>query len=265
MEKSYKPSILKVGNEIVFGPSEQMSYEFKSGYTYQVKYDSNTGKIFFIENGEIELPEQLYVTDKDKRFIDRVIERYNNTSKGVTGVMLEGIKGAGKTVTMKSIAKHANLPIFILTNVFPWYKLSDLFQKLEEFEACFIIDELDKFGDCYDTNKLLDCFDGMTNAGKKLILLTCNELEKTNKYLQDRCSRVRYSRTYKTLPEDIIKLLAQDKLDNKERVDDVVNFIMKNFKLPSFDNVNSFINEANQFSDIPLDELVEDMNIKIKK
>lgn len=265
MEKSYKPTILKIGDNITFGPSEQMAYEFKPGYTYQCMYDNRDNTISFTETGEIELPKKMYVTDNDEKFINRVLTHYNNSETGVTGVILEGVKGAGKTVTMKAIAKKANLPVFILTNKFSCYALQDLFEKLSEFEACFIIDELDKFGDYYDTNKLLDCFDGTVKPGKKLIILTCNELDKTNKYLQDRCSRVRYSRTYKALPNDLINLLVNDRIENKERTEEVTKFIVDKFKLPSFDNVNSFIVEVNEFPNEELKSLVEDMNIKLNK
>lgn len=106
--------------------------------------------------------------------------------------MLSGIKGTGKTVMAKVIAKNSNLPIIVVDEDYPTGRINDFFRKFET-PVTIIFDEVDKH---WDTEDLLGWLDGVQTNAKKLVLFTCNNEDRVNDYLKDRCSRVRYIRHF---------------------------------------------------------------------
>ena len=96
--------------------------------------------------------------------------------------------------------------------------------------------------------------------------MTCNNLDMVSEYMQDRCSRIRYLRRY--TPSDNIEIIASVVADSGVRnVAKVTEFIIKNIKLLSIDNIISFINEVKLLEDdetITLEDIIEIMNISTR-
>ena len=96
--------------------------------------------------------------------------------------------------------------------------------------------------------------------------MTCNNLNMVSEYMQDRCSRIRYLRKY--TPSDNIEIIASVVADSGVRdVAKVTEFIIKNIKLLSIDNIISFINEVKLLEDdetITLEDIIEIMNISTR-
>lgn len=108
MEKKF----LKVGNNINFKfNTDGLEYDLIPGTVYNIIVDSYTDTVSLQESGKLPLPSKVYCTSRDERFIDKVVNSYNLSESGFTGVMLAGLKGSGKTVMAKMIANKSGLPI----------------------------------------------------------------------------------------------------------------------------------------------------------
>ena len=261
MEKKF----IKVGEKILFKPStDGLDYDLEAGKVYNLNIERYSGDITFEVAPSLELPTKVYTTEDDERFVKKVLEQYGNIESGVLGVMLSGLKGSGKTVTVKNIANKSNLPIILIDKGFAPYQFKNLFSKLGDVEACFIFDEVDKLGEDYDDTFLLQVLDGANTTGKKLMLFTCNDEDEINQCLIDRCSRIRYWKKFDEMSASMSETILKDKLDDKGKVKPLLDFIQEKFGVISFDNVASFINEVNDYPNDSFESLFEDMNLSEK-
>ena len=58
--------------------------------------------------------------------------------------------------------------------------------------------------------------------------------------------------------------VLNDKLNDKKEVNSLPDFIKDNFEVCSFDNIASFVKEANDYPTTTFEELFEDMNLSSK-
>ena len=231
---------------------------------YNIKVDRFTDAISLEESSGLSLPSKVYCTQRDERFIDKVINSYNLSESGFTGVMLAGLKGSGKTVMAKIIANKSGLPIINIDKSIRPYILKNLVEKLGSTSVCFLFDELDKVLEDYDDSVLLQVLDGSDTKGKHMILFTCNDDREISEYLIDRCSRIRYWREFEEMSPSLIMEVLNDKLNDKKEVKSLTDFIKDNFEVCSFDNIASFVKEANDYPTTTFEELFEDMNLSSK-
>ena len=254
MEKNAE--FVKSGSKILPKPNG-IDYNLINGKAYDLKWDDWSNMAYLAENGELNLPSKIYELNEDKIFKKRVLNSFNNHENSI-GVMLAGTKGTGKTMLAKVIAKESNLPIIIVDSPFPTNRLIGFFKQFST-PVCLIFDEIEKN---FNTGRMLDFLDGVEKTTKKLVLMTCNELNKVSEYLQDRCSRIRYVRKYDI--NDNLAFLPM-LIENKEikNAEIVRKFVEERFKLPSIDNMNAFLNEVKDLEDedISLDDIVKYMNI----
>lgn len=252
---------IKVGERIINKPIG-LDYDLINGKVYNLKWDRYNGMSYFEEDGSLSLPTKVYTTKSDDIFIKRVNTYFQKTSKLSTGVMLSGIKGTGKTVMAKVIAKNSNLPIIVVDEEYPTGRINDFFRKFET-PVTIIFDEVDKH---WDTEDLLGWLDGVQTNAKKLVLFTCNNENKVNDYLKDRCSRVRYIRHFEANDNTrFLREILRDKGIAKDKIEDTYTFIVDNFGLLSIDNILSFIDEKLLFPELSDEEIFNDMNISPKK
>lgn len=252
---------IKVGERIVNKPTG-LDYDLINGKVYNLKWDRYNVMSYFEEDGSLSLPAKVYTTKSDDIFIKRVNTYFQKTSKLSTGVMLSGIKGTGKTVMAKVIAKNSNLPIIIVDEDYPTGRINDFFRKFET-PVTIIFDEVDKH---WDTENLLGWLDGVQTNAKKLVLFTCNNEDRVNDYLKDRCSRVRYIRHFEANDNArFLREILQDKGIAEDKIKDTYTFIVNNFGLLSIDNILSFIDEKLSFPELSNEEIFNDMNISSKK
>lgn len=261
MEKKF----LKVGKSINFKfNTEGLECDLTTGMVYNINVDRYTSAISLEETSGLSLPSKVYCTQRDERFIDKVINSYNLSESGFTGVMLAGLKGSGKTVMAKVIANKSGLPIINIDKNIRPYILRNLVEKLGDTSVCFLFDELDKILEDYDDSVLLQVLDGSDTKGKHMILFTCNDDNKISEYLIDRCSRIRYWRKFDEMSPSLIMEVLNDKLNDKKEVKSLTDFIKDNFEVCSFDNIVSFVKEANNYPTTTFEELFEDMNLSSK-
>lgn len=261
MEKKF----LKVGKSVNFKfNTEGLECDLTPGMVYNIIVDRFTDSLSLEESGRLSLPSKVYCTARDERFIDKVINSYNLSENGFTGVMLAGLKGSGKTVMAKMIANKSGLPIINIDKSIRPYILRNLVEKFGDTSVCFLFDELDKVLEDYDDSVLLQVLDGSDTKGKHMILFTCNDDNEISEYLIDRCSRIRYWRKFDEMSPSLIMEVLNDKLNDKKEVKSLTDFIKDNFEVCSFDNIVSFVKEANDYPTTTFEELFEDMNLSSK-
>lgn len=250
---------IKSGKKIVVKP-EGLEYNLIEGQSYSLKYNKFTGQSYFEEEGALNLNFKIYNSDEDEVFMDKVINYYNKTTKLTTGVMLAGLKGTGKTVMAKQIARKSNLPIIVVDKDYPASQLDGFFTQFKT-PVCIIFDEIDKY---WNTNYLLGFLDGVQETAKKLVLFTCNKIDSTSEYLKDRCSRIRYRRFFAANDNArfLRELIKDHGIDDFE--DELYNFMVNYFEVLSIDNILAFIEEKSMYPEANNATLAVDMNISLK-
>jgi SpoVK/Ycf46/Vps4 family AAA+-type ATPase len=253
---------LKVGKSVNFKfTTDGLEYSLEPGMVYDVKIDRYKDILSLEDSGTLMLPNKVYTTEKNRKFIDKILKQYNNSESGFTGVMLAGLKGAGKTIIAKEIANESGLPIINLSNTLNPMYFVQLVKKLEDISVCFLFDELDKVYNEYNISAILQVLDGTDTTGKHLIVFTCNEDRKISEYLKDRCSRIRYWKELDELDPSMIQMILEDVLEDKKEIKSLVDFINEHFNIKSFDNIMAFVKEVNAFPLETFEDLFSDMNL----
>ena len=148
------------------------------------------------------------------------------------GVILSGDKGIGKPLFAKKLCEAAvsiGYPVVIVDACLPG--IARFIESIEQ-ECVVLFDEFDKTfrsnRDNDDQAALLSLFDG-TSGGKKLFVVTCNELYGLNNYIVNRPGRFHYHFRFDyPAPEDIREYLT-DKLapEHHGQIDKVIEFSRK--------------------------------------
>jgi len=109
-------------------------------------------------------------------------------------------------------------------------------------------------------DSLLSILDGAF-ASKFLFVLTINESQKLSNYLLNRPGRIHYKKTYDGLDEDLIVEIIDDKLENKDQKDGVLE-VSRYIGNTTMDMIISLIEECNLYQDQKPKELLVDMNLE---
>ena len=72
---------------------------------------------FYIEHVMDEFTFDYKVYGLQTQFINHVIKTYKETKSGNIGILFNGTKGTGKTVTAKMLANMLELPVIIVQNM----------------------------------------------------------------------------------------------------------------------------------------------------
>lgn len=223
---------------------------------YVVRFAPMMG--FFLEKmaNEFPVPEKVYGLTSG--FIERVQKTFSAT-KGNLGVLLNGIRGTGKTVTCELISNLSDLPTLIVDTNYDG--LGDFLAEIQQ-DIILFFDEFEKVfpRDYGSPSKLLMVMDGvMKGHHRKLFLLTTNELSIDPNMIQ-RPGRIRYVKTFSNLTPEVITEIVNDKLHNKSFAKQVIEFISE-LELITIDIVTSIIEEVNIHMEAP-DAFMDVFNVK---
>ena len=249
---------------------------------YSVRLDSDTG--LYLENyGDITINEKkIYGQHQEK--LEKIFHSFERFNRNF-GVLLSGAKGMGKTLFIKMTALEAlkrGIPVIVVDKYYEG--ISTFLRKIDQ-EVLILFDEFEKrFGEDHNTcginndmgfgfgmnrnsgsgfmfshqTELLELFDGIS-SGKKMFILTCNEISTINNYLIDRPGRIHYHFrfTYPT-PKEIM-LYSRDKIapEYQDQCRILLNYSFMT-KI-SYDALRAIIFEVN--SGISVEEAVQDLNI----
>lgn len=185
-------NIVKSGNSYQVYGNEIITYDKLPAGTYNVCFQKMMG--FFLEQRtDLEIKEEKIYGPYYKK-VDKVLNSFAATNRNF-GVILSGKKGVGKTLFTRVLAEKAlelDYPMLVCSGYTPGIEnfLSSIEQEVivlfDEFEKTFA--EVDGFN---PQETMLSLFDGIDN-GKKLFIITCNEVNKLNNYYLNRPGRFHY-------------------------------------------------------------------------
>lgn len=144
---------------------------------------------------------------QERQTFDDVIE---GKGKGII-MLLSGPPGVGKTLTAESIAENMHVPLYTMSagdlGLEPEvieYKLSNILEMVEKWNAVLLLDECDVFLEARSTsdlerNKLVSIFLRMLEYYEGILFLTTNRLNNIDAAFQ---SRIHVSIAYPDLTSD---------------------------------------------------------------
>ena len=185
-------------------------------------------------------PYKLYSLENE--FVDHVLKTYENTI-GNLGILLNGTKGTGKTVTAKVLANRLNLPVIVLKS------MGDRNQSMIEYlsslncDCVLFMDEFEKNFEEKDST-VLQIMDGVYNSNhRKIFLLTTNNMN-INENLVGRPSRIRYVKHFGNLSMDTINEYLDDALKCEEAREEILEYI-DSLTISTIDILKTIVNEVN--------------------
>ena len=251
-------SFIKNGDNIMPIPSGA-NYTLVAGKVYEL-HNTQMDTPCLSEVNDFIFPEDYYLSEADEKFMDKIVNTYNKTDKLTTGVLFSGLKGSGKTLMAKKTAMKSGLPVIVINGSVRAGDIESFFAQVSD-NVCIIMDELDKN---WYLPALLGFFDGVKPTCKKLILCTANEEKEINTYLNDRCSRIRYKRTFKSIDKNVAKTVLMKYFDTDEAADGAAEFCCASMSVVSYDNVVVFGEEHQNNPESSFDDILNDLNIARK-
>lgn len=226
---------------------------------YEVGFNKMTG--FFLKTrNDFKVTEKVYGNHAEK--VDKVLKSFQLADRNF-GLILSGQKGIGKSMFMRVLAEKAGAlgyPVVVVSDYIPG--IDDFLASIEQ-ECVVLFDEFEKTFRQDDDHhepqeEMLSLFDGI-DGGKKLFIITCNEVRKLNAYLLDRPGRFHYH--FEILPpkaEEVREYMI-DNL-NPEYWDEIENIVtLANSIYMTYDYLRAITFELNQ--GYTLAETLADLNI----
>lgn len=182
---------------------------------------------------DIEVNEKIYGVHISK--VEKVLNAFNNFQRNL-GVILSGDKGIGKSLFAKILSVESikrGIPLIIVDR---YYRGVASYLDSIRQEVVVLFDEFDKtFGevragdDCASPQaELLTLFDGVS-TGKKLYVITCNNLNKLNDFLVNRPGRFHYHFRFNYPTPAEIEEYMKDKIPEEMygEIVDIIDFSQK--------------------------------------
>lgn len=199
---------------------------------------------------------KLYGINND--FIEHFVKTYSNTT-GNIGVLFNGTKGTGKTVTAEELCNRLGLPVIIVKSCKEADDMLKFLATQINFDCIFFFDEYEK--EFKESATVLSFMDGVHNSQyRKVFLLTTNELE-INSNLLGRPSRIRYVRSFGNLPEETTLELLNDILIDKNAVESVLDLI-RQMQIITVDLVKALAQEVNIHGVDKIDMIRKNFNLE---
>lgn len=193
----------------------------------------------------------------ESSFINHVKRSWDHTGDNM-GIILNGIKGTGKTVTAELICNELNLPVILIRT--PDESLISFINDFQQ-DVIVFIDEYEKV--YKEDDSLLSLMDGVFNSRhRKFFVLTTNDLHIDRNLIQ-RPGRIRYIKQFSDLTVDVITEIVDDTLVHKHLKEVTIDFISK-LSIITVDIVKTVVEEVNIHEDDP-NNFAEVLNIHANK
>lgn len=252
-------NIVQSGSRLqVYGEDVQTFKKIPVG-SYDVCFNKMTGFYLSTRNNLEANEDKIYGNHLEK--VHKVLTSFSLSQRNF-GVILSGQKGIGKSLFARILAEEgikAGLPVITVTIAIPG--IADFLASIEQ-EVIVIFDEFEKiFSDDDDykpQTELLSLFDGI-DGGKKLFVITCNEVNKLSDFLINRPGRFHYHFTIKNPTPDEVKEYMIDKLNPQyyDVIDKVIS-LAQAINI-TYDYLRAIAFEINQGYSI--EETLNDLNI----
>jgi len=216
---------------------------------YQIHQNPMTGEIFLER-----IADKFYFGFKlygiDETFVTHVLDTYSKqASKHNLGVLLNGAKGTGKTVTAKMLCNKLGLPVLIVDK--PLQGLSNFLAGINH-DCVFLFDEFEKNfrltdddGEDRAGESLLSIMDGVYNGENcHIFIMTTNDL-RVNDNLLSRPSRIRYLKSFgDVIDRKILEEYVDDNLKYPQYRDEIMDFF-DTLTIGTIDILQSLVDEVN--------------------
>lgn len=253
---------IEIGNSFRIYDDSLLIHDLLPAQTYRVQFEEMSG-FSLVLHKDMEIKEKVYGVHDSK--LHKVMNAFQNFDRSL-GVILSGEKGIGKSLFAKMLCKEAvteGYPVIIVDSSIPG--LSAYLESIEQ-EVVVLFDEFDKvFGSCGTRNgfpnpqtELLSLFDG-TAGGKKLYVITCNDIDGLNEFLVNRPGRFHYHFRFEYPTSEEITVYLQDKLTPEYygEINSVVSFALR---VPlNYDCLRAIAFELN--TGLPFKVAIKDLNI----
>ena len=223
--------VVNTGNTFKIYDNSLQTFNSLPAQAYVVRFDKMSG--FFLEKySDIAVTEKVYGVHREK--VDKVMSSFRLFGRNL-GVILSGAKGIGKSLCAKMLAQRAveeGYPLIVVNTYIPG--IADYLTSIEQ-EVVILFDEFDKTfssGSRDNMNdpqsEMLTLFDGLSQ-GKKMFVVTCNELNNLNNYLVNRPGRFHYHFRFDYPTSEEIREYLQDKISEQyyKEIDKVIAFSRK--------------------------------------
>lgn len=215
------------------------------GGTYTISIDDK-GEFFLTQIENFTLPSKIY--GSNTIYAEKIFTHFKTTPK-ISGALLQGLKGSGKTLAAKevcSLAYKEDIPVLVLNNSFAGTPFNNFIESITQ--PCIIF--IDEFEKVYsyedDLNSFLTFLDGVVTS-HKLVLMTANTTNNLE-YLLNRPGRVYYNIEYGTISNEIVLEYLADNLTYKDRTDDIVSFV-ESFNYFTIDMLTALVKEINRYNE----------------
>lgn len=254
-----KKVFLKSGNTIRVRDNDSVkAFDEIPAETYTVKLDERAGEFFLEQIENFELPKKIY--GKNTNYADRILRTFEDRT-GSTGVLLSGIKGAGKTLLAKQVAvlgREKKIPTIVINRDWHGDEFNSFIQSITT-PTIILFDEFEKIYDWTSQRKILTLFDGVFNS-RKLFLVTTNNDREISEFMQNRPGRIYYNFQFETLGQDFIEEFLLDRLKDKAQLPSILKYTQV-FSFFNFDMLSAAVEEMNRYGE-SLPEVLEVLNIK---
>lgn len=254
--------IIRTDNEFMVYNDSLKVYNQLPADIYTLEFSKFKG--FYLESFDgMKVNEKIYGVHPEK--VEKVLKSFSIFERSL-GVILSGNKGIGKSLFGKLLAQKAlvqQMPVIIINKWIPG--IASFIDSITQ-EVMVFFDEFDKTfsninvgeGNAEPQTELLGLFDGVSN-GKKLYVITCNDLSRLNEYLVNRPGRFHYHYRFEYPTPDEIKEYLEDKL-NKEYYPEINNVIDFSRKVDlNYDCLRAIAFEIN--TGLTFKEAIKDLNI----
>ena len=239
------------------------TYDRLPAKTYIIRFAKLSG-FYLDEYSDIDVAEdRIYGNHVQKA--QKVLRSFGQFGRNL-GVILSGNKGIGKSLFARLLSGEAlknDIPVIIVDKY-----ISGIASYIETIDQNIMVlfDEFDKtFGDVKVPDgeveaqaALLGLFDGIT-SGKKLFVITCNDIRKLSDFIVNRPGRFHYHFRFEYPSAEEIKTYLSDKLD-KSRHSEIEHIIAFSRKVDlNYDCLRAIafeINNGESFQDA-----ISDLNI----
>lgn len=238
-----KSTWVNSGNKYVLGETSNQQEKLDPG-VYRVDLDPIFKFLFLTKTDDaFKLPTKLY--GNDGKFAKRCVKSYKATKNNM-GVLMNGVKGTGKTVTAQLICNELKLPVLVVHD--QQDGLPQFINSIQQDIVVFI-DEYEKIYNRYD-HSVLTVMDGvLSTTNRRFFLFTTNDAYVNPNMLQ-RPSRIRYVKDFGDLDRATIEEIVDDMLINTELRDETIEYL-STLETITVDIAKTLVEEVNIHNESP--------------
>lgn len=233
---------------------------------YEVVYSLDGAKL--VRSSISSCTEKVY--GEAIEFANQIVESFERSPKTKNlGVLMSGAKGLGKTLTLKLVVDKLKdtHPVVLVRDNGPGLEtilnsLEGAVVVMDEFEKVFP-DSSNADADVHTQDSLLSILDGTAGKAGNLFIMTVNYLHMINDNLISRPGRIRYHYKFSNAKESVIREYCQDNLDDKTKIDDVVEYLLST-RGATMDVMAVVVSEVNRFPEKSVTDALKYINLIVE-